>query len=105
MNDKLNQTGIKDTKIGDHARISIKQKIILPSVPKEIKENPHNLPNSGVAQFVGRDDVLTQLDQQLQQGDRLAISTLTGMGGIGNRSYALTKTVRYGERIKCLPPQ
>jgi hypothetical protein len=34
MNDKLNQTGIKDTKIGDHARISIKQKIILPSVPK-----------------------------------------------------------------------
>ena len=23
----------------------------------------------------------------------------------GYRSYALTKTVRYGERIKCLPPQ
>jgi tetratricopeptide (TPR) repeat protein len=89
MNDKLNQTGIKDTTIGDNAQISIEQKIILPSVPKQVTENPHNLPNSGVAQFVGRDDVLTQLDQQLQQNDRVAISTLTGMGGIGKSELAL----------------
>jgi len=38
---------------------------------------------------VGRDDVLTQLDQQLQQNDRVAISTLTGMGGIGKSELAL----------------
>jgi tetratricopeptide (TPR) repeat protein len=89
MNDKLNQTGIKDTTIGDNAQISIEQQIILPFVPKEIKENPHNLSNSGVAQFVGRAEVLAQLDQQLQQNDRVAISTLTGMGGIGKSELAL----------------
>jgi tetratricopeptide (TPR) repeat protein len=38
---------------------------------------------------VGRDDVLAQLDQQLQQNDRVAISTLTGMGGIGKSELAL----------------
>ena len=38
---------------------------------------------------MGRDDVLTQLDQQLQQSDRVAISTLTGMGGIGKSELAL----------------
>ena len=61
----------------------------MPSVPKENKENSHNLPNSGIAQFVGRADVLTQLDQQLQKGDRVAISTLTGMPGIGKSELAL----------------
>ncbi|UXE60135.1 MAG: NB-ARC domain-containing protein [Woronichinia naegeliana WA131] len=53
------------------------------------KPNAHNLPNSGVAQFVGRAEVLAQLDQQLQQIDRVAISTLTGMGGIGKSELAL----------------
>ena len=38
---------------------------------------------------MGRDDVLAQLDQQLQQSDRVAISTLTGMGGIGKSELAL----------------
>ena len=38
---------------------------------------------------MGRADVLTQLDQQLQQNDRVAISTLTGMGGIGKSELAL----------------
>jgi tetratricopeptide (TPR) repeat protein len=89
MNDKLNQTGIENSTFGDNAQISIEQKIILPSVPKQVKENPHNLPNSGVAQFVGRAEVLAQLDQQLQKNDRVAISTLTGMGGIGKSELAL----------------
>jgi tetratricopeptide (TPR) repeat protein len=88
MNDKLNLTGIENSTFGDRARIFIKQ-IILPSVPKEVKENPHNLPNSGVAQFVGRAEVLTQLHEQLQQNDRVAISTLTGMPGIGKSELAL----------------
>ena len=38
---------------------------------------------------MGRDDVLAKLDQQLQQNDRVAISTLTGMGGIGKSELAL----------------
>ena len=71
------------------SRTQVNQEMILPSLPKQIKENPHNLPNSGVAQFVGRADILAQLDQQLQKGDRVAISTLTGMGGIGKSELAL----------------
>jgi tetratricopeptide (TPR) repeat protein len=38
---------------------------------------------------VGRAEVLVKLDQQLQQNDRVAISTLTGMGGIGKSELAL----------------
>ena len=38
---------------------------------------------------MGRAEVLAQLDQQLQQNDRVAISTLTGMGGIGKSELAL----------------
>jgi tetratricopeptide (TPR) repeat protein len=38
---------------------------------------------------VGRAEVLVELDQQLQQNDRVAISTLTGMGGIGKSELAL----------------
>lgn len=86
---QFNQTGIENSTFGDRAKIFIEQKIILPLVPKQVKDNPHNLPNSEVAQFVGRAEVLTQLDQQLQQNDRVAISTLTGMGGIGKSELAL----------------
>ena len=49
----------------------------------ETKTNPQNLPRSGVRQFVGRDAALEELDKQLQESERIAISTLTGMGGIG----------------------
>ena len=38
---------------------------------------------------MGRAEVLAKLDQQLQQNDRVAISTLTGMGGIGKSELAL----------------
>lgn len=38
---------------------------------------------------MGRAEVLVELDQQLQQNDRVAISTLTGMGGIGKSELAL----------------
>lgn len=38
---------------------------------------------------MGRDEVLKQLEQQLQTSERVAISTLTGMGGIGKTELAL----------------
>ena len=89
MNNPFKQTGIKASTFGDNAQISIEQKIILPSVPKQVKENPHNLPNSGVEKFVGRDEVLSQLATQLQEANRVAISTLTGMSGVGKSELAL----------------
>jgi NB-ARC domain len=50
---------------------------------------PQNLPRSGVVEFVGRDQKLEELHTQLQQNDRIAITALQGMGGIGKTELAL----------------
>ncbi|TVQ18806.1 MAG: tetratricopeptide repeat protein [Leptolyngbya sp. DLM2.Bin15] len=60
-----------------------------PPTPKEIVGIPCNLPYSGVAQFVGRDDDLDSLHQQLQPGATVVISAVAGMGGIGKTELAL----------------
>ncbi|WP_257237148.1 NB-ARC domain-containing protein [Nostoc sp. 'Peltigera malacea cyanobiont' DB3992] len=51
--------------------------------------SPQNLPRSGVKKFVGREQALATLHQQLQQTQRVAITTVTGMGGIGKSELAL----------------
>ncbi|MFM6063231.1 MAG: hypothetical protein ACKPAE_12590, partial [Microcystis panniformis] len=63
--------------------INIKQQNIYPPNQEPPKPNPHNLSNSNIPRFVGRDQELIKLKEQLQQSQTLAISTLTGMGGIG----------------------
>ncbi len=50
---------------------------------------PENLPRSGVVQFVGRDEALSRLHQQLQQSHRIAITAIAGMGGVGKTELAL----------------
>ncbi|WP_413167313.1 tetratricopeptide repeat protein [Capilliphycus salinus ALCB114379] len=50
---------------------------------------PQNLPYSGVIKFVGRQNELTNLHEQLQQTERIAITSITGMGGIGKTELAL----------------
>ncbi|MGD1928567.1 MAG: trypsin-like peptidase domain-containing protein [Leptolyngbyaceae cyanobacterium] len=50
---------------------------------------PNNLPRSGAVAFVGRESELADLHRQLHQADRLAITAIQGMGGIGKTELAL----------------
>ena len=65
----------------------------LPAPPSHELETsnriPNNLPRSGVIAFIGRDQKLTELDRQLQSNDRIAITAVQGMGGIGKTELAL----------------
>ncbi|NES46440.1 NB-ARC domain-containing protein, partial [Moorena sp. SIO2C4] len=45
--------------------------------------------NRGTLHFVGRQDQLEQLHQELQQTDKLAICAIAGMGGVGKSELAL----------------
>jgi hypothetical protein len=88
-------------------------KVLMPEAIKEILRDalqalqpntkltgiPENLPRSGVVQFVGRERELETLHQQLQENERVAVSAIAGMGGIGKTElalqYALTRKQTY----------
>lgn len=54
--------------------------------PKGIR---HNLPRSGVVEFVGREKELQHLHTKLQGSHRSTITAIQGMGGIGKTELAL----------------
>jgi len=58
---------------------------------------PQNLPYSGARQFVGRSNELEILHQQLQGTNRVAISVVSGMGGIGKTELALRYALEHIE--------
>ena len=51
--------------------------------------SPNNLPRSGVVNFVGRENELTLLHDQLQHSEQRNIIAIEGMGGIGKTELAL----------------
>jgi tetratricopeptide (TPR) repeat protein len=83
---------IGDKVLGDKV---LGDKIIqLPQTPQA--EKPAELPNNlnrartGAVNFVGREDAMTQLHDQLQQQERIAITAVvTGMAGVGKTELAL----------------
>ncbi|NEQ54231.1 MAG: TIR domain-containing protein, partial [Leptolyngbya sp. SIO3F4] len=58
---------------------------------------PSNLRERGSTTFVGRDDTLKKLHEQLQTNQTLAITALQGMGGIGKTEMAVQYAQRYKE--------
>lgn len=68
---------------------AVLNKLITERQQPKISGVPNNLPRSGTNAFVGREEDLTTLHTQLHQSDRIAITALRGMGGIGKTELAL----------------
>ena len=68
-----------------------------PPTPDEIVGVPQNLPLSGTAKFVGRDGMLDQVRKELAAQQRLAITAIQGMGGIGKTELALQYALKFYE--------
>ncbi|BAY22733.1 NB-ARC domain-containing protein [Calothrix sp. NIES-2100] len=58
----------------------------IPHTPQITKEIHHNIPWSGVVEFVGRETELQNLHRLLQENQQVAIA---GMGGVGKTELAL----------------
>ncbi|MBN3927396.1 ATP-binding protein, partial [Nostoc sp. NMS4] len=62
--------------------------------PSEI---PHDIPQSQARKFVGRDEEIEALRQLLQANDIVAISDVTGQGGVGKTELAIQYSSQYLE--------
>ena len=69
--------------------------VVRKQLPTPTTGIPENLPRSGVVQFVGREQELETLHQQLQENERVAVSAIAGMGGVGKTELALQYAIKY----------
>jgi tetratricopeptide (TPR) repeat protein len=91
----------KDIHIGDRTYVTWNDEAIQALIEVVQKQHPKpvgipaNLPYSGVVEFIGRDEVMSQLHQMLQQSHRVAVSAIAGMGGVGKTELALQYALKY----------
>ena len=92
MDDRTNSSGDKIKQQGDFGVGVNKGNITinnLASTQSQVKHPPQNIPRSNVSAFVGREEKLTELHNTLQQNERVVISAVAGMGGVGKTELAL----------------
>lgn len=58
---------------------------------------PHSIPQSQARKFVGRDEEIEALHQELQVNDIVAITDVTGQGGVGKTELAIQYAWQYLE--------
>uniref|UniRef100_UPI002580C47D tetratricopeptide repeat protein n=1 Tax=Candidatus Cyanaurora vandensis TaxID=2714958 RepID=UPI002580C47D len=71
---------------------------VLAQLPRQAappKQHCHNIPPSGVVEFVGRDEQLAEIHKQLAQPKPLAIVAVKGMGGIGKTELAIQYAIKH----------
>jgi tetratricopeptide (TPR) repeat protein len=97
---EVKQSILEGANVGGPVTIdSINQSINnYPAPPPPAVGIPQNLPRSGVVQFVGRETKMDELHEKLQQNERLAITAVRGMGGIGKTELALQYCYHHHEQ-------
>jgi tetratricopeptide (TPR) repeat protein len=75
--------------VSDPAILQEGLRSLLDELAKQPVGTPSNLPLSGVVKFVGRDEALEAVHEKLQQTTTVAITSVSGMGGVGKTELAL----------------
>ncbi|MBW4422816.1 MAG: hypothetical protein KME13_27170 [Myxacorys californica WJT36-NPBG1] len=64
-----------------------------------LKGIPQNVPLRGATKFVGRDDDLKTIHEQLQRRDRVVTFAIAGMSGVGKTELAIQYAVQYAQEF------
>ena len=95
--EKISQSAIDNVRVGGNffvGNINMSNVAKVPNLPQPTG-TPQNIPHSGVVQFVGRSQELETLHQNLQDQERVAISAISGMGGVGKTELAIQYATKY----------